>query len=102
VAQRLSVLGPVLRSLGPGHLVAVTGGKVMGVHDFLTTRVVEQVVHLDDLARSVGGDPWSLPPAATALTIAVGNDIARQQVGDLPVVRALYRSGFAEGVFPVL
>lgn len=102
LARHLATLGPGLRSRESGHLVAVTGGRVMRLDDYLVTRVVEQVVHLDDLARSVGQEPWSLPPEASELTIAVGIDIARLQAGSQAVVRALYRQGFAGAAFPVL
>jgi hypothetical protein len=99
---RLAALGPRLRSLEPDHLLAVTGGKVMAVDDYLATRIVEQVVHLDDLARSIDQDPWTLPPGASELAIAVGTEIARRQAGSLAVVRALYRRGFAQQLLPVL
>ncbi len=102
LAERLAALGPRLRSLAADHLVAVTGGKVMRLDDYLATRILEQVVHLDDLARSIDQDPWSMPPAAHELAIAVGTDIARHRAGSLAVVRALYRGGFAEQLLPVL
>jgi len=102
LAERLAALGPRLRSLEAGQLIAVTRGKVLSVSDYLATRVVEQVVHLDDLARSIDQDPWSMPPGATDLAIAVGTDIARRQAGSHAVVRALYRHGFAQQVLPVL
>ena len=100
--QRLDALAPRLRSLEAGHLVAVTGGKVMRLDDYLTTRIVEQVVHLDDLARSVDHDPWPLPPGAVDVAIAVGVDLARRRGGSTAVIRALYRRGWSGPVFPVL
>jgi hypothetical protein len=102
IGERLDVLAPALRGLSAGHLVEVIGGKVMRIEDYLVTRVVEQTVHLDDLARSVDGGPWPLPAEAEELTIAVGAEIARRRFGAGAVVRALYRNGFAESTFPVL
>ncbi len=81
--QRLDALGPRLRSLEARHLIAVTGRKVMRLDDYLTTRIVEQVVHLDDLARSVDHDPWPMPAAATDVAIAVGIDIPAAAVAAL-------------------
>ncbi len=98
----LGVLGPGLRSLEVDHLVAVLSGKVMRLEDYLTTRIVEQVVHLDDLARSIGRDPWFLPSGAQPLAIAVGTDIAARRRGSDAVIRSLYRKGFAEQTLPAL
>ena len=33
----------------------------MRLDDYLVTRLVEQVVHLDDLARSLGVESWPVP-----------------------------------------
>ena len=82
--------------------MTVFEGKVMRLSDYLGTRVVEQGVHLDDLARSVGREPWPLPNEHQAVTISVATDIACQVHGPHATVRALYRRGFAENVFPVL
>ena len=100
--QRLEALGPRLRSLDVSHRIAVVGGKVMRLEDYLTTRIVEQVVHLDDLARSVGRTPWPLPAGAAEVAIAVGADIAVRRSGGAAVIRALYRRGWSEPVLPVL
>jgi hypothetical protein len=102
LAERLAALGPRLRSFDPGHLLTVTAGKVMRLPDYLATRIVEQVVHLDDLARSVEQEPWTMPPGASELTIAVGVDMARRRAGSQALIRALYRRGFASELLPVL
>lgn len=99
---RLSALGPRLRSTRSDQRVAVIGGRVMHLSDYLATRLVEQLVHLDDLARSLGHDPYPVPEAATSLVISVGGDVARRRHGDVAVLRALYRNGFAGPVFPTL
>ncbi len=102
VGAHLHILGPRLRALEMSHLVAVTGGKVMRIDDYLATRIVEQVVHLDDLARSVDHDPWDVPAAANDIAVAVAVDIARRRAGAPALVRALYRPGFAGSLLPVL
>ncbi|HSS09662.1 MAG TPA: maleylpyruvate isomerase N-terminal domain-containing protein [Acidimicrobiales bacterium] len=100
--ERLHLLEPRLRSLDAADLVAVVAGKVMRVGDYLVTRVVEQVVHLDDLARSIGREPWPYPLTGQDLVIEVGVDIARRRSGRASLLRALYRRGFAEATLPVL
>jgi Mycothiol maleylpyruvate isomerase N-terminal domain len=97
----LSLLETNLAELGPGHLMAVMAGKVMTLSDYLVTRVVEQAVHLDDLARSVEREPWPLSAEHHALAISVATDIACRAHGSDATLRAVYRRGFAEAVFPV-
>jgi hypothetical protein len=70
--------------------VAVFAGKVMRLDDYLWTRVVEQVVHLDDLACSLGIEPWPNPPDAAALVVACGAEIGRLKSGDVAMIRALF------------
>jgi hypothetical protein len=61
------------------------------VDDFLLTRVMELVVHADDLAVSLGVPTPSLPAAATEATIELLARIAAWRHGPLAVVRALAR-----------
>jgi hypothetical protein len=69
---------------------------------YLTTRVVELVIHGDDLASSVGID-WQPPFAAGALAIGMLLHIANEQHGAVEVLRALARTERASpDVFPVL
>ena len=69
---------------------------------YLTTRIVELVVHGDDLASSVGID-WQPPFAAGALAIGMLVQIASEQNGTVEVLRVLARSErAASDVFPVL
>ena len=72
--------------------MTVFQGKVIRLSDYLGTRVVEQGVHLDDLARSVGREPWPLPKEHHAVTISVATDIACRVHGPDATVRALYRT----------
>lgn len=74
---------------------------VVRLGDFLPTRVLELVVHGDDLATSVGFDA-RLPASAATVTIDVMLAIARAVHGDLAVIRALARRERASSaVFPV-
>ena len=61
------------------------------VDDFLLTRVMELVVHTDDLAVSLGVPTPDLPPAATEATILLLSRVAAWRHGPLAVVRALAR-----------
>lgn len=98
----LEALVPDLERLPGDHLMAVIGGKVVRLHDYLVSRIVEQAVHLDDLARSIGAEPWPLPDSHVALAISVGVEVAKLRQGAPAVLRALYRRGSAEGVLPAL
>jgi hypothetical protein len=65
---------------------------LMDFDAYLATRVVELLVHADDLAVSVGVTPPELPPAATTIAIDVLLNAARSIHGDLEILRALTRS----------
>lgn len=99
--RRLLLLDPALRASDLARPIAVIGGAVMRLADYLETRIVEQVVHLDDLARSTQTQPWPLPPECVRVAIRVGVEIGECRFGDTQVLRALYRDG-AGSVFPVL
>lgn len=64
----------------------------LAIDDFLLTRVMELVVHSDDLAVSVGVPTPEMPAAATEATIRLLASIAAWRHGPLAVVRALSRS----------
>jgi Mycothiol maleylpyruvate isomerase N-terminal domain len=102
VEEHLASLEAELGTLPGTRLISIIGGKVMALSDYLVTRVVEQAVHLDDLARSVGREVWGLPEGHQTLAIDVGVEMACRRHGPEATVRALYRKGFAEPVFPVL
>jgi hypothetical protein len=59
--------------------------------DFLVTRVMEIVVHSDDLAVSVGIDPPTLPEAVLGPVLALLVGVSLQRHGQAAVVRALSR-----------
>ena len=63
----------------------------MTVDEYLRTRVVELVVHADDLAASVGVAPMAPRPETGKIAIDALVDVARIRHGDLAVLRALAR-----------
>ena len=74
---------------------------ILRLGDFLPTRILELVVHGDDLATSVGIDA-PLPENAATVAIDLMMAVARTGHGDLAVVRALARRERADSsVFPV-
>lgn len=58
---------------------------------YLATRVVELVVHADDLAASLDLPPLALPQDAASVVIEVFVELARARSGDLGVIRAFAR-----------
>ena len=102
LVAKLETLERRIHALPVDYLISVISGKVMRLGDYLVARIVEQVVHLDDLARSVDHAPWPVAEAATDLTIAVAGETGSRRYGATALIRALYRDGFAEPVFPVL
>jgi len=74
-----------------GRRVGVFGDMVLTLDDYLVTRLVELVVHADDLAASLAVTPPPLPAAATGLVIATLVEVARIRHGDAAVLRALAR-----------
>ena len=71
---------------------AVSGYPVpWQLDEFLAARILELVVHLDDLATSLDGVELDLSKEAIALTCHLGIDICMRRHGPLPVMQALYR-----------
>lgn len=102
LGERLVALDATLRETDPATLVAVAAGKVLRLGDYLVTRIVEQVVHLDDLDCSLRRPPCEYPAAGRALCVEVGVAMATALSGPAGVVRALFRADGARGVLPVL
>jgi uncharacterized protein (TIGR03083 family) len=75
----------------PDRTVEVFGGAAMALSDYLVTRLVELVVHLDDLAHSIGSDLPAPPDAAIDLTLATLFEIAVARNGTTLMMRALAR-----------
>ena len=63
----------------------------MGFADYLRSRLVEVLVHTDDLATSVGIDAGPPPPSAVDVALAFLLEAARRDHGDLAVLRAFTR-----------
>ena len=102
IDERMPAIAEQLAAMPADRTLAVTGGNVMTIEQYLVTRIVEQVVHLDDLARSVANEPWTLAPEAYALAARVALDVALLRHEPRLVVRGLYRRGHADFVFPAI
>jgi hypothetical protein len=66
-------------------------GWALTLEDFLTTRLLEIVVHVDDLAVSVDVVPPNLPEQATDTVLALLAQLAARRHGPAAVLRALTR-----------
>ncbi|OJF14540.1 maleylpyruvate isomerase N-terminal domain-containing protein [Couchioplanes caeruleus] len=75
----------------PKGRIVDLGAWGLTVDDFLLTRVMELVVHADDLAVSLDMATPSMPDAATEATIQLLSRIAAWRHGPINVVRALAR-----------
>jgi uncharacterized protein (TIGR03083 family) len=94
-------LALVTRAVGDSaadRQLAVFGGLVMGLDEYLRTRLVELVVHRDDLEVSVGGSLPAMPQAAVDEALAVLVAMAERKHGPLPVIRALARRERARSI----
>ena len=89
--ELLERLEPRLREESPERRVEVFRGLILSLDDYLVTRIVELVVHIDDVACSVDLDPPQLPEAAFEVAIGCLVDVGRVRHGDRAVVRALAR-----------
>ncbi len=81
----------------PGRLVPVLNVHhgATALEAYLRTRVVELVVHGDDIAASVGL-AYAVPPPAADVALGVCLELARARAGDLDVVRAFARAERAD------
>ena len=66
--------------------------RVMTLEDFLTTRLLELVIHTDDLAVSVGVPTPQAPDSAYERVIALLTQLAVRRHGQIAVLRALSRA----------
>lgn len=80
-----------LADADPNRLIQVFGGLVMRLEDYLQTRIVEALVHLDDLALSLHLDPPEPPRPAYDIAIDHLIRVARLTHGDRAVLTALSR-----------
>ena len=75
----------------PDRPISVAHGLVLTIDDYLVTRIVELLLHSDDLAVSLGIEPAPPPAAAAELAEHVLLAIARRRHGDAAVLRAQAR-----------
>ena len=85
------------------RLVGALGGRMLTLDDFCRTRLIEVLLHLDDLAVSVGEPRPKTDPAGVAIVVDIIEGIARHLHGDWEVLYALARSERVgeRPVFPV-
>jgi hypothetical protein len=88
----LAVLLPTIPANRVVSVVRIVGG-VVPLRDYLRTRVLEVVVHGDDLVASVSGcDAPDPPSAAVEVCLELCLELARAQLGDLAALRAFTRA----------
>ena len=87
----LGRLSSELAAVGAERRLRVAGGLVMTLDEYLRTRVVELVIHADDLAASLGVELAPPRPDTCAIAIDVLVGVARIRHGDMAVLRALAR-----------
>jgi uncharacterized protein (TIGR03083 family) len=76
--------------------------KPVTLSDYLASRVLEVVVHADDVATGAGVELPDLGPLAMDVATQFLLQLARARSGDLPVVRALTRAGRVADPYEVL
>lgn len=89
--ETASRLADALRSESPERVVAAREGRPMTLGEYTVTRLVELVVHTDDLAASVGVDAPPFPSDAYDLVVGCLVEMAVRRHGPGAVVRALTR-----------
>lgn len=96
-ATRANVVLEMVRIALPGaadrpvHL-PVWGGWSLRLDDFVTSRMVELVVHTDDLAASLHGPTPELPAGAVDTVVTLLARLAVRRHGAVHVLRALSRA----------
>jgi hypothetical protein len=76
----------------PTRAVRVLDGRIMLVDDYLVTRLIEMLIHADDLAVSIGAETPAFPAAAWQRVIETLIEVAVRRHGALAVVRAMTRT----------
>lgn len=90
VRLRLQTVRALLATEPEDRRIPVFGGDVMLLDEYLKTRLVELVVHTEDLALSVGTGV-GLPADAITIATDVVVATARRRHGDLAVLRGMTR-----------
>jgi hypothetical protein len=92
VSRRLEQLPDALASrAGSDPVLIPWQGWALTAHDFLVTRMMEIVVHSDDLAASLGVDTPEFPDDVVAPVLDLLTGLAVRRHGATSVVRALTR-----------
>ncbi|MDX6357121.1 MAG: hypothetical protein QOH37_175 [Nocardioidaceae bacterium] len=92
VSRRLEELPDALASVSSGDPVLIPWqGWSLAAHDFLVTRLMETVVHSDDLAASVGLETPAFPDDVVRPVVDLLTGLALRRHGATSVVRALSR-----------
>ena len=96
--RRLAELPAVLDGVGSGDPVLIPWqGWALTAHDFLVTRMMETVVHSDDLAASVDLDTPEFPDEVVAPVLDLLTGLAVRRHGSTALVRTLTRPQRAPG-----
>lgn len=75
----------------PTRVLRVLNGRTMLLDEYLVTRLVEMLIHSDDLAVSLGIDAPEFPATAWSRVTAAFVETAVRRHGPLAVVRAMAR-----------
>jgi hypothetical protein len=98
VAADLEALPDVLAATSSADPVLIPWqGWALTAHDFLVTRLMEMLVHSDDLAASLGVPTPQFPDEAVRLVLGLLTSVAVERHGQTAVVRALSRPQRAPG-----
>jgi len=82
----------VLQSVRPDTPVLIPWqGWAVTAHDLLTTRMMEMVVHADDLAASIGVETPEFPDEVAERVLGLLTRVAVRRHGQAALVRALSR-----------
>lgn len=91
-AAALDDLRRDLPAVPADHVLAVLGGVAIRLDEYLATRIVELVVHADDLVASVERmRPPALPAAGEATAVRVLAEVARRRTSTRAMVTTLAR-----------
>jgi len=90
-AASMHRISEALDRASPERVVSFWGSFPMTLDELLRARILELVVHLDDLTCSVGVTELPVPTEAIVLTCHLGLDIDMQRYGREEVLRALFR-----------
>jgi hypothetical protein len=82
---------------GPDSRLIPWQGWALTAHDLMVTRLMEMVVHSDDLAASIGSPTPQFPDDVVAAVLALLAGVAVERHGQTAVVRALARPQRSSG-----